>query len=77
MKTAVIDPNTIYVPSTPTPEPVYCYIRGYRGSTVGFSALDYLSSAPDFSYCGIFWIRKNDFQIMFRPYKADRRNLPC
>lgn len=45
----------------------YCYIRTIKGNEeVAFSVLDEKTSRPDFSECGVFWIRIEDFNKMFR-----------
>ncbi|MBR4150566.1 MAG: hypothetical protein IKR08_04225 [Firmicutes bacterium] len=70
----VIDENTIlldqiYVskPDT-TEEPVFAYVRFFKDGEIGFSVLDEAFSDPDFSNCGVFWVRPEDFPIVFMPY---------
>ena len=56
--------GVIYI-SKGTPEPVYGYVRGFKNDEVGFSVLDVPTNFPDFSNCGIFWIKKKDFFKVF------------
>ena len=53
-----------------TPEDVYAYIRAFRGNEVGFSVLSEATVTPDFSNCGVFWVKKTDFFVVFEssPY---------
>lgn len=48
-----------------TPITTYGYIRAFKGDEVGFSVLEYATSYPDFSNCGIFWVREKDFFKVF------------
>lgn len=48
-----------------TPTPIYGYIRGIKYGDVGFSVLDYPTSYPDFSDCGIFWVPVHGFFKVF------------
>ncbi len=48
-----------------TPEDVYGYIRIFRGDEVGFSVLPIATLTPDFSNCGVFWVKKKDFFVAF------------
>ena len=51
----------------PDMEEAYCYIRTVKGNKeVAFSVLDEKTSFPDFSNCGVFWLRIEDFTKMFR-----------
>ena len=59
--------DAIYV-SKGTPETIYGYIRGTRGGDVGFSVLDTATSQPDFSGCGTFWLKPEDFFKVFEYY---------
>jgi len=60
----------IYEPIEPLEEEVYAYVHAVRNGEVGFSALPTATRTPDFSNCGIFWVKKNDFTSMFKPYKV-------
>ena len=47
---------------------VFAYVRGWENGEVGFSVLDYAAGNPDFSNCGIFWVRPHDFIKLFEVY---------
>lgn len=47
----------------------FAYVRGWENGEVGFSVLDEVTSTPDFSNCGVFWVRKDDFTKMFELYE--------
>lgn len=47
-------------------EDVYVYVRALQGDEVGFSVLDKAVKNPDFSDCGMFWVREKDFEMMFK-----------
>ena len=51
--------------STATPITIYAYIRAFKGDEVGFSVLEYATSYPDFSNCGVFWVKEKDFFKVF------------
>ena len=59
--------DVIYI-STCTPEKIYGYVRAFRGGEVGFSVLDVATSKPDFSNCGVFWVKPEDFMRTFKFY---------
>lgn len=46
-------------------EDVFAYIRKWKNNEIGFSVLDHISEYPDLSDCGIFWVDKYDFALMF------------
>lgn len=58
----------VYEPIEPLEEPVYVYVHEVRNGEVGFSALPVATRTPDFSNCGIFWVKRKDFRLMFKPY---------
>lgn len=68
MKLSEIRLNAIYRPSIPLDEEVYAYIRGFKDNLIGFSVLDEATSHPDFSNCGIFWLKTEDFDFVFEEY---------
>lgn len=46
----------------------YIYVRGFRDDdTVGFSVLGEYSKNPDFSDCGVFWVKTEAFLKVFKP----------
>lgn len=57
--------DVIYI-STCTSETIYGYVRAYRGPDVGFSVLDVATSSPNFSNCGVFWVKPEDFMKTFK-----------
>ena len=60
--------ETLYKLIEETEEEVYVYVRKKRGIEVGFSALPIATLNPDFSDCGVFWVREVDFKKIFEPY---------
>lgn len=52
---------------------VYAYVRGWTKTEIGFSVLDEAVKDPDFSNCGVFWVRPEDFKTLFEIYKKDRK----
>ncbi len=70
---AVLDPKTvvmncIYINSVPMEEDVFAYVRFFKDGEVGFSVLDHPSLRPDFSQCGVFWVKPEDFLLTFDPF---------
>ena len=59
--------GTIYKPIVQLEEDVYAYVHEIKNGEVGFSALPIVTRTPDFSNCGIFWVKKQDFTSMFEP----------
>ena len=51
--------------SIATPITIFAYIRAFKGKEVGFSVFEYATSHPDFSNCGVFWVKENDFFKVF------------
>ena len=44
---------------------VFAYVRGWENGEVGFSVLEEATDNPDFSNCGVFWVRPSDFVRIF------------
>ena len=70
---AVLDPKTvvmncIYINSVPMEEDVFAYVRFLKDGEIGFSVLDHPSLRPDFSQCGVFWVKPEDFLMTFDPF---------
>lgn len=63
--------NKIYVNAVPLEggAEVYGYIRDWKNGEVGYSVLDYASDSPDFSNCGVFWMKPEDFGKVFMIYR--------
>ncbi|MBQ6371467.1 MAG: hypothetical protein IJJ21_07785 [Firmicutes bacterium] len=70
MGTGNIKMKAIYEPVQPLEDDVYAYIRGLAGNEIGFSVLDEATEHPDFSNCGMFWLKKKDFMKFFRVSKT-------
>ena len=67
MKIKGIDTDIIYR-APHIPGGGYAYVRGFRDDdTVGFSVLGKYSKTPDFSDCGVFWVKTEDFLKVFTP----------
>ena len=67
----IYDSGTVYKPIVPLEEEVFVYVRKLRGKEVGFSALPTATRNPDFSNCGIFWVRQKDFNKIFQEHIID------
>ena len=61
--------GTIYKPIVPLEEEVFLYVRKFKNDEVGFSVLDKATHHPDFSNCGIFWVKAKDFLSVFDVYE--------
>ena len=48
----------------------YVYVRIMKGDEVGFSVLDEITDHPDFSNCGVFYVRQTDFMKHFVPCES-------
>ena len=59
--------NTIYELKVSAEEDAFVYIRAFKDGEIGFSVLDEATLKPDFSNCGVFWVRENDFKRVFKP----------
>jgi hypothetical protein len=71
MSIAVIDKDTVvfnavYVPKIYMEDDVFAYVRFLKNGEIGFSVLDDLTNRPDFSNCGVFWQRPEDFLAFFK-----------
>lgn len=67
MKKSEISMRKIYQPVFPTDDcNCYTYIRVIRGDEVAFSVLEEITDHPDFSNCGVFWVKKEDFRKLVR-----------
>ncbi len=52
-------------------DPIYAYVRALNEQgEIGFSVLDHITNRPDYSECGVFWVRPQDFLMVFRPCEA-------
>ena len=60
--------GTLYKLIQPTEEESYVYVRKKNGKEVGFSILPIATLNPDFSCCGVFWVKEKDFTKVFKPY---------
>ena len=72
IKMAVVDEKTvimncIYINTVELEEDVFAYVRFFKDGEVGFSVMDHPSLRPDFSECGVFWVKPEDFLLVFRP----------
>ena len=73
----VIDENTVIFNSVYmnrpeiSDEPIFAYIRFLKDGEIGFSVLDEAVSRPDYSNCGVFWVRPEDFLKVFRPLRPE------
>lgn len=65
-----INSKIIYKPAEPVGGDVFAYVRAFNGKEVGFSVLDEATRKPDFSNCGIFWVRPEDFALLFKAHMA-------
>ena len=63
--------NTIYINKVELEEAVFAYVRFLKDGEVGFSVMDAPYIRPDFSDCGVFWVRPEDFLRTFRPLEDD------
>lgn len=59
--------NCIYMPCKKLEAPAYVYVRFVKDDELGFSVLDNITNRPDYSQCGVFWVKQRDFLKMFRP----------
>lgn len=60
--------NSVYITKAGlAEEPIFGYIRFLKDGELGFSVLDEPVSRPDYSNCGLFWVKPEDFLKMFRP----------
>ncbi|MCI7146454.1 MAG: hypothetical protein MR991_08460 [Clostridiales bacterium] len=69
MKPSEIKFGNIYKSTLSSDEDVYAYVRGIEGGKVGFSVLDEATRSPDFTNCGVFWVREKDFTKVFSTYR--------
>ncbi len=70
MKVKDISHDNIYVSKIPNlPMPIYGYIRTIRAGEVGFSVLEEPVEDPDFSNCGVFYVKPKDFTRVFEVYR--------
>lgn len=46
---------------------IYGYIRAFKGDEVAVSVMDKLTETPDFSGCGVFWLKTEDFARLVEP----------
>lgn len=58
--------RAIYQPVQPLEDDVYAYIRAWQGDEIGFSVLDKVTKHPDFTHCGMFWLKREDFEDVFK-----------
>lgn len=75
MNNKVIHSNGVYMLKEKEDEiDVYIYIRGWNKNEIGFSVLEEDTDYPDFSNCGVFWVKHKDFNRMFRKYRTMKTN---
>ncbi|MDO4485075.1 MAG: hypothetical protein Q4C46_00610 [Bacillota bacterium] len=48
---------------------VFAYIHKCNKKEVAFSVLDEAVENPDFSNCGMFWVRPQEFTLLFEVYQ--------
>ncbi len=66
MRIEEIKMKAIYEPVMELEDDVYAYIRAFMDREIGFSVLDEATLHPDFSHCGMFWLKKKDFAEFFK-----------
>ena len=74
MRVNGIEKNAIYKTIEPCEDgDIYAYVRGWSDTEIGFSVLDKAVENPDFSNCGMFWVKPKDFKKLFKIYKKGRK----